>query len=354
MAAALLGPAAGHVDGTVQQLAAGFVREAGHQVAASTAREYHAPWRAFVSWWRARGLPGTVFDTPPSLVGLYLYSVYLSAAAAGVGPGRVRAASAAIHHYFSAAGQPSPTGNAVCSSVRALAARELAPRPFQRDALTVGDLQRLVARFAGPGAALLDLMMCAAISLMFFAFLRFDDMSEVGVHRDLLVLTDSHLEVFLPRSKTDQVWQGSWVVVGRLEGAHCPVALVSRLLESGGYRRDPSSPAEDVGPLLRTVQRTGAGGRLQHVVGTVRDPVRSMGYSAFKERLQRMCTEAGITSRILPHSMRIGGNSAAEARGVPAELRMAHGRWLSGRTLAGYTRRAPDAAIELTRRVGLP
>ncbi len=48
---------------------------------------------------------------------------------------------------------------------------------YQRDALTLGDLRRLVARFAGPGAALLDLMMCAAVSLMFFAFLRFDDMS---------------------------------------------------------------------------------------------------------------------------------------------------------------------------------
>ena len=127
------------------------------------------------------------------------------------------------------------------------------------------------------------------------------------------MFTPSHLEVFVPRSKTDQLWQGSWVVVGRTGSPLCPVDLVERLLAAGGYRTEPSCPGEDVGPLLRTVQWTNTGGRLQRLVGTATNPVAAMSYSAFRARLQRMCLEADIPGHITPHSMRIGGNNEAAA-----------------------------------------
>jgi hypothetical protein len=323
-------------------------------VAARSAAIYEGPWRSFIAWWAERKLPGTVYDTPPVVVGLYLFGVYISSAEDAVGEGRVRQASGAIHHHFTSVGAPSPSSHPVCQTVRRLAARHLVPRPALRDALTLADLQVIAERFAPPGADLLSLMMCAAISLMFFAFLRFDELAEVGVHCDLLVVTDSHLEVFIPRSKTDQLWKGAWVVVGRIGGPACPVRLVTRLLEQGEYRRQPRSPEEDVGPLLRTVQRTSDGGRLQRTAGSLQAPVRTMSYEAFRTRLATMCTDAGIHKNITPHSMRIGGNSAAAEAGVSAELRMAHGRWISPRMVGLYTRRTVDGAISLTRQMGLP
>jgi hypothetical protein len=64
----------------------------------------------------------------------------------------------------------------------------------------------------------------------------------------LLVVTESHLEVFIPRSKTDQLWKGAWVAVGGIGGPACPVVrLVTRLLEQGEYRRQLQAAAEDVG-----------------------------------------------------------------------------------------------------------
>ncbi|KXZ42237.1 hypothetical protein GPECTOR_177g232 [Gonium pectorale] len=64
-----------------------------------------------------------------------------------------------------------------------------------------------------------------------------------------------------------------------------------------------------------------------------------------------MCSEAGITTHITPHSLRIGGNSAAVDNGVPAEVRRAHGRWLLPGMVDLYTRRSPDTGIDLTRRM---
>ena len=351
---ALLGPAAATADREVLALAQQFVAAAGSSLAATTQGQYEQPWQAFLRWWQDRRLPGTVYDTPPALVGLYLFAIYRSAQEDSVGPGRVRLASAAIHHHFSAIGRPSPTEHPLGGVARALASRHLVPQQRRRDAFTATHLATFLGKFGGGDADLLQLMMCTAVALGFFAFLRYDDLAEVCVHSDLLLLTPSHLEVFLPRSKTDQRWQGSWVVVGRTGTPLCPVALVERLLAAGGYRTTPSGPDEDVGPLLRTVQHTSAGGRLQRLVGTAQQPVRAMSYTAFRERLTRMCLAARIPEHITPHSLRIGGNSEAAARGVPAELRMAHGRWLSPQMVALYTRREPAAAIDLARRLGLP
>lgn len=349
----MLGPAAAVADETVIALAVGLSRESGKALAANSANNYAGPWRKFLGWWRARGLPGTVYDIPPALVGLYLYSLYVAARQDGVGEGRVRQASGAIHHHFTAAGLESPTNHPSCSIVRQLAAKGLAPRHFHRDALQLEDLRAFISKHGGPGARLLPLMMCAAVSLMFFGFLRFDDMAEVCVHSDLLIIAESHMEVFLPRSKADQVWKGAWVVVGRIGGPVCPVGLVSRLLAEGGYRRSPRTDNEDVGPLLRAVQHNKAGGRLRRLVGTTDKPVWSMPYNTFRERLAEMCGEAGIPGRITPHSMRIGGNSEAADRGVPEEVRRTHGRWLSARMVDLYTRRTVDGAIGLTQRLGL-
>ncbi|KXZ41458.1 hypothetical protein GPECTOR_456g360 [Gonium pectorale] len=99
------------------------------------------------------------------------------------------------------------------------------------------------------------------------------------------------MEIFHPRSKTDQLRKGAWVVVGRVGGAACPVGLTERLLERGAYRRSPSHPQEDVrlvGPLLRVVQYTRTGGRLQRLVDTLAEPMYSTTYSAFAEALTQM------------------------------------------------------------------
>ena len=285
------------------------------------------------------------------MVGLYLFGLYLTSAEDGVGEGRVRQASAAIYHYFRAASRDSPTDHPVCAGARELAAK-LQPQARDRGAFSADDVSRFVAAHGGPGANLLGLMYCTCVSVMFHGFLRWSDMAAVCVHRDLLVLTDTHAEIFIPHSKTDQLWRGAWVPLARTGGAACPVALIERLLAAGRYQRSPASEGQDVGPLLRAVQPVRGGGhRLQQLISTVAQPIRSVTYNTFAGHLRRMCAAAGLPDNLTSHSLRIGGNSRAEELGFPAELRMRHGRWRSLATVDLYTRRGLEAALAMTRRL---
>eukprot|EP00198_Chlamydomonas_reinhardtii_P013747 XP_001703084.1 predicted protein [Chlamydomonas reinhardtii] len=236
---------------------------------------------------------------------------------------RVDVAGKAIAFHYSLAGLPNPAAAESCANVRATAARRLQVQRLHREAMSAADLAAVLCAHAGPGAPLLRLMMATTVALMFYGFLRFDDMAEVSVHADLLLITPRHMAIFIPRSKTDVAMDGQWVHIARLPhlGGFCPVALTERLLRQGAYRRLPAAADEDVGPLLRTVQYTAAGGRLQRLVGTRASPVFSMSYGAFRSNFLARLREAGVSGNIKPHSMRIGGNSAAADAGVPASLR---------------------------------
>ncbi|GIM07999.1 hypothetical protein Vretimale_12001, partial [Volvox reticuliferus] len=224
---------------------------------------------------------------------------------------------------------------------------------LHRESMQPEHVRSLAEHFAGPAASLPDLMMVTAISVMFAGFLRFNDLAQVSVRHDLLVVSESHMAITLPKSKTDQEGVGHVVRIARVGGPACPVGLTERLLSLGKYNRVPRFPGEDVGPLLRRVKFTPRGHELQHVTGTARSPISSLSYTSFREKLQAMCSTAGIKRGVMPHSMRIGGNSAAAARGVSEEARKAHGRWKSGAMVQLYTRLEDNTALDTTRNLGL-
>ncbi|EFJ39619.1 hypothetical protein VOLCADRAFT_100749 [Volvox carteri f. nagariensis] len=314
-AGALLAPLGDCVTADLQALAVQLAQEAPESLAARTTKDYATVWRQFRSWWEAHNFPWDIYSTPGELVALYLLALLNTSRADGVGPGRVRLASAAISTYFRMAGKATPTEHAACGIVCTLAEKRLHGRPLQRDALEPEDIAALARLVEGPEVRLDYLMMVAAVAIMFAGFFRFDDAAEICVHVDLLLISASHMEIFIPRSKTDQLMRGHWVVIARSGGPCCPVGLTERLLELGGYRRQPVSVDEDVGPLLRPVQWTQRGGYLSGPL--------------------------------------TGGNSMAADRGVPAELRKAHGHWCTDAMVQHYTRRDTAAKLEVSRRLGL-
>ena len=64
-------------------------------------------------------------------------------------------------------------------------------------------------------------MHLTVLTLMFVGLLRYDDAACILVHADLLQFITKHnsatvdgVLIFIPRSKTDQGWQGEWIAVG--------------------------------------------------------------------------------------------------------------------------------------------
>ncbi|EFJ45508.1 hypothetical protein VOLCADRAFT_94241 [Volvox carteri f. nagariensis] len=112
----------------------------------------------------------------------------------------------------------------------------------------------------------------------------------------------------------------------------------------------PCSPRTQHENRVKVIQQ---GHQLQQRTGSVQSPISSLSYTSFREKLAAMCSAAGIKRGIMPHSMRIGGNSAAAARGVHEEARKAHGRWKTYAMAQLYTQLEDDAALEATRNLAL-
>jgi len=294
-----------------------------------------------------------IYTVEPEIVAMYLTHVFMTAEVDEVGHRRVAIASAAIACNFFLAGRPSPTDHPACSLVREISKRTLHASKLNRGSMQPEHIRSLVARFAGADASLPDLMIVVCVVIMFAGFLRFSDIAQVSVRHDLLVLAKTHMLLAIPKSKTDQAGQGHTTRIARIGGPTCPVALTERLLTLGAYRRTPISATEDVGPLLRRVKKTAHGHALQRTSGTTKSPIPCLSYTSFREKFQSMCCEIGIDRGIMPHSMRIGGNSAAAAHGVSEEARKAHGRWKSSEMVQLYTRRREEEALEVTRSLGL-
>jgi hypothetical protein len=83
-------------------------------------------------------------------------------------------------------------------------------------------------------------MKLVAITLCFVGFLRY----LMVVQWEELLFFPTHMELFIEKSKTDQYRGGRWVLIGRVGGPFCPVALVEELLIEGVYL--------GAGPLIRS------------------------------------------------------------------------------------------------------
>ena len=151
-----------------------------------------------------------------------------------------------------------PTEHPWCSRIIEAAHRHLLASKSPRQPLTVENMYKvLYYHFCGEGMqfnCFRTTMHLTVLLLAFVGLLRYSDLSNILVHQDLLRFVpcmdepsrDDGVLIFLPHSKTDQAWSGSWVAIGATGGAFCPVGLLKALIRLGGLHHHPT----DCGPLL--------------------------------------------------------------------------------------------------------
>jgi integrase len=184
-----------------------------------------------------------------------------------------------------------------------------------------------------PGATLHDMMRLAAIVLCYVGFLRFFDLMTVQWQEILFFPT--HMELFLEKTKTDQYRKGRWVLISRVGGRFCPVALIERLLRAGRYAQ------LGAGPLILNVSQ-------QQV--RPRQPLYTTVLSYFKagaELIGLNPAEYGT------HSGRRGGATRAANVDVPDRLFKEHGAWKSERVKDGYVVNSLQARLSVSANLGL-
>jgi hypothetical protein len=188
-----------------------------------------------------------------------------------------------------------------------------------------------------PGSNLFKLMQLSAICLSYVGFLRYSDLIVVRWHEILFFPT--HMEVFLEKSKTDQYREGRWVLISRVDGPYCPVALIERLLRVGCY------PQLGPGPLIRNT-----------TVSSSRQYIRSEqpSYTSVLGWYKNAAKELGLNPDDYgTHSARRGGAIRAANVDVPDRLFKEHGYWKSERVKDGYVVSSLQARLSVTANLGL-
>ena len=217
-----------------RRLAATYVAAAD---APATVRAYGTDWRAFAQWCAAR-------DVPPMPAGPGLVGEYLAELGEGYAKATLRRKVAAIARACRIAGAPLDTRDpAIRDLLRGINRTHGSP-PKRAQALTIEEVQRLVATCGTEPAGLRD----RALLLVGFAgALRRSELCGIDVEH--LRWTRRGVELLLPRSKTDQ--DGDGVRIGIPRGQFeetCPVRALKRWLDLSGIAQ---------GPVFRGITRCG-------------------------------------------------------------------------------------------------
>ena len=226
----------------------------------------------------------------------------------GLAPASLSILAAAIGAAASSAGMKDPRGPRTRRTLRRLKRKHAARGRGQVEGLRREDAVA-AARLAAEAGTALGLRDAALLRLGSDGLLRISELAGVQVD-DLRLAEEGSGVLALPRSKTDQEGEGSFLYVCR----ETMEAIAAWLKVSG----------ITAGPLFRRVLRNRVGGD------------SPLSVSAVRSIIQRRARAAGATGRVSGHSLRVGSAQSLVAAGASTAELMQAGRWTDAATATRY------------------
>jgi integrase len=248
-------------------------------------------------------------------------------------------AVSAIKWAHSLSGLESPTDAVFIREALNSLKRKLAKKTVRKEPVASIHIQQLIDTVLLDDVT--DLRNTTLMVLAFFALLRSDELRHI--RKEDLSFTDTHLNLSIPRSKCDQLRHGDSVLVARLGGKHCPIALLEvylQLLESSGI----CLAGEDY--IFRRVITSSAGKRLgdKHIPLT---------YSNLRDIIKRKLTKLGLNAtKFGTHSLRSGGATAAANHAISDRLLQRQGRWAGPFSACRYLADDEANRLSVSRSIG--
>jgi site-specific recombinase XerD len=201
----------------LRRLATSLPRVMSDKWADSTCKAYMSAFLKFKAW-------ADQFDevshlsVSPGHICLYLVSLGQSKVSVSV----LNAALAGISWAHKMAGFNSPTSNDTVKLTAEGLKRQLSrPRNVASPILP----EHLISMIEVSNLSnLSDLRVLAIILIAFAGFMRFSEMA--GIRTGHMKIVETHLEIFLPTSKTDQFRQGQTIFISKIGKLTCPVTML--------------------------------------------------------------------------------------------------------------------------------
>lgn len=191
-------------------------------------------------------------------------------------------------------------------------------RPAQKAMpITKEDLALIDSALTGPEPKLIDYRDNALIQVGFFGAFRRSEL--VGINIEHLKFTKHGMEIFIPRSKTDQYSDGAKCVIPKFKNGPCPVKTLMNWIAVANI---------ESGPVFRSLSIN----KKQHVCDHALDP---KVVNLIIKKLISRC-EIGDPDDYSGHSLRRGFATSVTRQGSSLEALMRHGRWKNASTVIGY------------------
>ena len=239
----------------------------------------------------------------PAYVCLYLLSVLQASSS----PAPVQNAFYSIRWAHDIAGFDSPTNHTLPQKVVESAKRRLLHLTSKKLPITPEILQKLFQSLDG---SLVDTRFMAMALLAFAGFLRFDELANLKL-KDL-ALHDTHFELFIESSKTDQYREGAIVPIVKSGTDLCPWGNLEKYLSQAKLTLPTSSQGGD-DYLFGNIQTKSGPQSIR--------PGSKLSYTRCREVLLKKIADVGLDPKSFSwHSFRSGGASAAANGGISDRL----------------------------------
>ena len=302
-----------------------------HSRADSTVKKYLSAFRRWKVWAANHKL--SPLPARPHEFALYLQHLSEKTSSKAA----VEEAANAVAWMHSSAGLTAPSSHPLVRATLEGLRRTLAKPIVKKEPLTVEMLEVMV-RDMNRSGSLSDLRLITACLLGFSGFLRFNEL--INLRPCDCSISGEMLKIRIRQSKTDQLRQGSELLIARTKSITCPVAMLERYMER------TSTKWNDECFLFRPIQKTKNGETLRRS--------GKISYSCLRDLFNKKLESLGFTATDFGlHSLRAGGATAAANAGIPDRLFKRHGRWRSENAKDGYVKDSVDSRMEVSKNLGL-
>ena len=273
--------------------------------AKNTYKNYMYNFKLFSKWCQKYG-----YKSVPAAnhhVGIYLAYILDSNPSVS----KINMAVYSISWAHEIAGYEDPCKSSLVKQIRQGAIRQVSKPVVSKEPLSPADLKHIVQMF-GSGKNLLDLRFVTMCLLGYAGFLRFDEL--VNIRRSDIIFEDKQIQLFIQKSKTDQLKTGSWLVIMYLSAFEVPSSSNEFIFRKVSFLKKSNT----------YVLRDG-----NHI-----------SYSCARDILIKNLRKIGLdSSKFGLHSLRSGGaTQSANCGKVCDRLFKKHGRWKSESAKDGYVK----------------
>ena len=222
------------------------------------------------------------------------------------------------------------------------AAKRTCKKPVQKkEPITIAEIKKIYYVFGGRSCSLLNLRTIAIILIGFSGFMRYSEISDLK--RCDFKFQDTHMEIFIGKSKTDMYRDGQCVFIARTNSELCPVSLIRLWFQRANIKDDSEEYIFRALTYYKSLDTY-----------TLRKQDKPISYTTIRELILKVIENIGLDPRKFGlHSLRSGGATSAANNGVTDRLFKRHGRWKSDKAKDGDVKDNLRSLLSVSSGLGL-